>query len=111
VTHVEELNVEDLVRILIEPKNALSRQYQKMFELDGVKLHFASGVLRAIAEKAIERKTGARGLRNVMEKMMLNIMYELPSLHGVRECVINEDVLEGDAPPLYIYDADARIAS
>jgi ATP-dependent Clp protease ATP-binding subunit ClpX len=111
VTHVEDLNVEDLVRILIEPKNALSRQYQKMFELDGVKLHFASGVLRSIAEKAIERKTGARGLRSVMEKMMLNIMYELPSLQRVRECVINEDVLEGNAPPLYIYDTDTRIAS
>jgi ATP-dependent Clp protease ATP-binding subunit ClpX len=111
VTHVDELDVDDLVRILTEPKNALVRQYQKLFELDNVTLRFPPEVLRAIAQKAIERKTGARGLRNVMEKMMLDIMYELPILKGVTECVINLDVLERGAPPLYMYDADARIAS
>ncbi len=111
ITHVDDLGVEDLVRILTEPKNALVRQYQKLFELEGVKLHFSAEVLRAVAQKALERKTGARGLRNVMERMMLEIMYELPSLKGVKECVINKDVLEKGAPPLYIYDTDTRIAS
>ena len=111
VTHVDELDVDDLVRILTEPKNALVRQYQKLFELDHVTLHFSTEVLRAIAQRAIERKTGARGLRNVMEKMMLDIMYELPALKDVKECVINLDVLEKNAPPLYIYETNARIAS
>ena len=111
ITHVDDLNVDDLVRILTEPKNALVRQYQKLFELEGVKLHFSTDVLRAVAQKAIERKTGARGLRNVMERMMLEIMYEMPSLKGVKQCVINADVLENGAQPLYIYDTDARIAS
>lgn len=111
ITHVDDLNVDDLVRILTEPKNALVRQYQKLFELEGVKLHFSSEVLRAVAQKALERKTGARGLRNVMERMMYEIMYELPSRKGVKECIINEDVLEKGAQPLYIYDVDARAAS
>jgi len=111
ITHVDELDVDDLVRILTEPKNALVRQYQKLFELDGVQLQFTTEVLRAIAQKAIERKTGARGLRNVMENMMLDIMYDLPTLKGVKECVIGEDVLEKGAPPLYIYETNARIAS
>jgi ATP-dependent Clp protease ATP-binding subunit ClpX len=111
VTRVDELDVEDLVSILSEPKNALTRQYQKLFELENVALRFESETLRAIAERAIERKTGARGLRNVMEKMMLDIMYELPTRTGVRECIINLEVLEKGSAPLYIYDADARIAS
>ena len=94
VTHVEDLNEDDLVRILTEPKNALSKQYEKLFELDNIKLRFTSNALRAIAQKAIERKTGARGLRNVMESIMLEIMYNLPSQSGVKECVINKNVVE-----------------
>lgn len=111
LTHVDDLGEDDLVRILTEPKNALTRQYQKLFELDNVTLRFTSDALRAIAHRAIERKTGARGLRNVMESVMLDIMYQLPSMPGVKECVINDAVIEKKAPPLYIYDTEAHIAS
>ncbi len=103
VTHVEDLNEDDLVRILTEPKNALSKQYEKLFELDNVKLRFTSNALRSIAQKAIERKTGARGLRNVMESIMLEIMYNLPSQTSVKECVINKNVVENGVEPLLIY--------
>ena len=111
ITHVDDLDEADLVRILTEPKNALVRQYQKLFELDHVQLRFTPNALKAIAARAIERKTGARGLRNVMESVMLDIMYQLPSMPGVKECVINDAVIEKKAPPLYIYDTEAHIAS
>ena len=85
ITHVDDLDEADLVRILTEPKNALVRQYQKLFELDHVQLRFTPNALKAIAARAIERKTGARGLRNVMERTMLDIMFRLPSMPGVKE--------------------------
>ena len=100
ITHVEELSVDDLLRVMTEPKNALVKQYQKLFELDGVALRFEDEALRAVAEKAIENKTGARGLRNVLEKVMLDIMYELPDLKDVDECVITRGVIEGTEQPL-----------
>ena len=100
ITHVEELSVDDLLRVMTEPKNALVKQYQKLFELDGVALRFENEALRAVAEKAIENKTGARGLRNVLEKVMLDIMYELPALKDVDECVITRGVIEGTEQPL-----------
>ena len=100
ITHVEELSVDDLLRVMTEPKNALVKQYQKLFELDGVTLRFEDEALRAVAEKAIENKTGARGLRNVLEKVMLDIMYELPALKDVDECVITRGVIEGTEQPL-----------
>ncbi|MBQ2760993.1 MAG: ATP-dependent Clp protease ATP-binding subunit ClpX [Mailhella sp.] len=100
ITHVEELSVDDLLRVMTEPKNALVKQYQKLFELDGVALRFEDEALRAVAEKAIENKTGARGLRNVLEKVMLDIMYELPALKDVDECVITRGVIEGTEQPL-----------
>ena len=100
ITHVEELSVDDLLRVMTEPKNALVKQYQKLFELDGVSLRFEDEALRAVAEKAIENKTGARGLRNVLEKVMLDIMYELPALKDVDECVITRGVIEGTEQPL-----------
>ena len=111
LTHVDDLDEDDLVRILTEPKNALTRQYQKLFELDNVSLRFTSDALKCIAHKAIERKTGARGLRNVMESVMLDIMYHLPSMKEVRECVINDAVIEGRAEPLYMYDTAEKVAS
>ncbi len=107
VTHVEELGEEDLIRVLTEPKNALVRQYQKLFELDKVTLRFTQDALKAVASLAMERKTGARGLRNVLEKSMLDIMYSLPDQHGVKECVVNAAVIEKGKSPLYIYDKDA----
>ena len=100
ITHVEELSVDDLLRVMTEPKNALVKQYQKLFELDGVSLHFEEEAMRAVAEKAIENKTGARGLRNVLEKVMLDIMYDLPTLTDVDECVITRGVIEGTEGPI-----------
>lgn len=103
ITHVDELDEPDLVRILTEPKNALVRQYQKLFELDNVSLRFTANALKAIAHRAIERKTGARGLRNVMEKKMLDIMFRLPSMPNVKECLINRAVIEKDKEPVLLY--------
>lgn len=103
ITHVDELDEPDLVRILTEPKNALVRQYQKLFELDNVNLRFTPNALKAIAARAIERKTGARGLRNVMEKIMLDIMFKLPSMPNVKECLINRAVIEKGKEPVLLY--------
>ncbi|RQD56933.1 ATP-dependent Clp protease ATP-binding subunit ClpX [Desulfonatronovibrio magnus] len=110
VSSLHELTEEDLVRILSEPKNALVRQYQKMLELDHIKLNFTHNALKAIAKKAIERKTGARGLRNVLESIMLEVMYKLPSLTGVKECLINKSVVENGIEPLLIFEQEAKTA-
>ena len=107
VTYLDELGEDDLVRVLTEPKNALVRQYQKLFELDNVTLRFTQDALQAVARQAIEQKTGARGLRNVLESTMLDIMYTLPSERGLLECVINASVVEKHKPPLLIYETDA----
>ncbi|MDK9707998.1 MAG: ATP-dependent Clp protease ATP-binding subunit ClpX [Desulforhopalus sp.] len=110
IATMEELVEEDLIRILKEPKNALTKQYQKLFEFDGVTLRFTEGALVAIARKALKRKSGARGLRSVMEEAMLEVMYDLPSKTGVQECVISEQVItQGDYPVvLYHNAADER---
>jgi len=107
VATLTDLDEESLIRILTEPKNALVKQYQRMFEMESVDLDFSEDALHAIARKAIQRKTGARGLRSIMENILLESMYELPSLEGVEEIVINGEVVEGRAKPLYIY-ADRR---
>ncbi|MBQ4132387.1 MAG: ATP-dependent Clp protease ATP-binding subunit ClpX [Desulfovibrionaceae bacterium] len=111
ITNVSDLEEEDLIRILTEPKNALVRQYQKLFELDGVSLRFTDEALQAVAAKAIERKTGARGLRNVMEGAMLDIMYRLPAIAGLRECIINEAVINSGEEPILIFDNKAKVAN
>ncbi|OAM75241.1 ATP-dependent Clp protease ATP-binding subunit ClpX [Devosia elaeis] len=101
---LEDLDVPALIEILTAPKNALVRQYQRLFQMEEVELTFHEDALKAIAEKAIERKTGARGLRSIMEAILLDTMYDLPSLEGVEEVVISEDVVKGkDVRPLYIY--------
>ncbi|MEQ8295592.1 MAG: ATP-dependent Clp protease ATP-binding subunit ClpX [Nitratireductor sp.] len=100
---LEDLDEEALVQILSEPKNALVKQYQRLFEMENVELTFHESALLAIARKAIERKTGARGLRSIMESILLDTMFELPALEGVQEVVISEDVVTGKARPLYIY--------
>jgi len=110
ITSLTELSEEDLIRILTEPKNALVKQYMKLFDLDKVRLRFTSNALAAIARKSIERKTGARGLRNVMENIMLDIMYQLPSLTGVTECVINKSVVEKGQDPLLFYQQEVKTA-
>ena len=98
-----EISKEDMVRILVEPKNALIKQYQKLFEIDDVKLTFENEALSLIAQKALDRKTGARGLRSILEEILLDIMYELPELAGY-EVIITEDVVENGVKPLYIKD-------
>jgi len=110
VASLEELTEDDLVRILTEPKNALVKQYMKLFELDNIRLRFTQNSLAAIAHRALERKTGARGLRNVMESIMLEIMYKLPSLTGVKECVINKAVVEKGIEPLLFYHQEVKSA-
>lgn len=104
IATMEELVEEDLIRILKEPKNALSKQYQKLFEFEGVTLRFTEGAYKAIAQKALARKSGARGLRSVMEECMLDVMYELPSDDNASECVINEQVITQGEYPVILYD-------
>ncbi len=110
VATLDELTEDQLIKILVEPKNALTKQYEKLLALDNVKLRFTEGALRAIAKKAIERKTGARGLRAIMEEVMLEIMYEIPSRKNVRECIINEDVLTRKERPILIFEKSAESA-
>ena len=100
---LEDLDEAALVQILTEPKNALIKQYQRLFEMENVELTFHDGALSAIAHRAIERKTGARGLRSIMEAILLDTMFDLPALEGVREVVISDEVVTGNARPLYIY--------
>ncbi len=100
---LEDLDEDALVQILTEPKNALVKQYERLFEMENVKLAFAQDALAAIAKRAIERKTGARGSRSIMESILLDTMYDLPTLEGVEEVVISAEVVEGKARPLYIY--------
>jgi ATP-dependent Clp protease ATP-binding subunit ClpX len=111
IAHVDELDDADLVRILTEPKNALIKQYQKLFALDNVNLRFTSNALKCVAAKALERKTGARGLRNVLETVMLDIMYSLPSRPEVRDCLINRAVIESGREPVYLLANEERAAS
>ena len=101
ITTLNKISVKDMVRILLEPKNSLVKQYQALFELDNVTLTFDDEALEAIAKKAIERKTGARGLRSIMEEILLDIMYQLPELEGY-EIVITKDVVEGQEEPLLL---------
>src|SRR5271170_649970 len=103
VATLDDLDEPTLKRILLEPKNALVKQYQRLFEMESIDLSLAEEALGAIARKAIERKTGARGLRSIMESILLDTMFELPSLEGVEEVVISKEVVEGTARPLYIY--------
>ena len=103
VATLEDLDEPSLKRILTEPKNALVKQYQRMFEMETVDLTLADEALSAIARKAIDRKTGARGLRSILEMILLDTMFDLPSLEGVEEVVISREVVEGSARPLYIY--------
>jgi ATP-dependent Clp protease ATP-binding subunit ClpX len=105
---LEDLDEPALITILTEPKNALVKQYQRMFEMENVKLTFPTDALSAISKKAIQRKTGARGLRSILESILLDTMFELPSMRGVEEVVVSADVVEGRAKPLQIYSAERR---
>jgi len=103
IATLEDLNEESLVKILTEPKNALIKQYQRMFEIENVKLTFSDESLISISKQAIERKTGARGLRSILESILLETMFDLPELQSVEEVVISNEVIEGKSRPLYIY--------
>ncbi len=104
IATLEELNEDALVRILTEPKNALTKQYSVLFDMENVEIDFREEALHAIARKAMDRKTGARGLRSIMEKVLLDTMYELPSLEGVTKVVVDESVINGDSQPYLIYE-------
>ena len=103
ISTLEDLDEESLVKILEEPKNSLTKQYSKLFEIEGVKLSFAKDALKAIAQKAIVRKTGARGLRSIIEEVLLETMFDLPSIEGVEEVIVNKEVINGKTKPLLIY--------
>ncbi|MEW5736208.1 MAG: ATP-dependent Clp protease ATP-binding subunit ClpX [Thermodesulfobacteriota bacterium] len=110
IATLNELNEESLVRILTEPKNSLVRQYQKLFQMEGVKLRFMDGALAAISKKALSRKSGARGLRAIMEKTMLDVMFELPSMDNVKECVIGEEVVNNQEEPILLFEPSKKKA-
>jgi ATP-dependent Clp protease ATP-binding subunit ClpX len=103
LTTLEELDKAALVKILVEPKNALTKQYEKLFELEGVKLEFRQEALESIAEKAMERRTGARGLRSILETVLLDTMYDLPSLDNLEKVVIDAKVIAGESKPLMLF--------
>ena len=108
VATLTDLSEQALVEILSQPKNALLKQYQRLFEMEDVHLTFSEDALGSVARRAIARKTGARGLRSIMESILLDSMFDLPALDGVEEVVINSEVVDGRAKPLYIYSADRR---
>ena len=110
VATLTELDEDALIDILTKPKNALIKQYQKLFEFEDVRLRFSSGAIRAVARNALVRKSGARGLRSILENVMLDLMYEIPSRDDVEECVINEEVIEQASKPLMVLKQEAESA-
>ncbi len=109
IATLEDLDIDALIKILREPKNALVKQYQKLFDLEDVNLTFTDDALEAIAKKAIARKTGARGLRSIVERILLDTMFELPSLEGVDEIVVDGDVIEGRKDPVQVFAKKAKV--
>ena len=107
ISTLEDLDEQSLVKILEEPKNSLTKQYSKLFEIEGVKLTFVKEALKEIAQKAIVRKTGARGLRSIIEEVLLETMFDLPSIEGVDEVILNKEVINGKTKPLMIYSKNS----
>jgi ATP-dependent Clp protease ATP-binding subunit ClpX len=110
IATLHELTEDALIDILTKPRNSLVKQFQKLFEMDGVKLKLHKSALSAVARKAIERESGARGLRAILEEAMLDIMYEVPSKQGIKEVVISDDVILSGEPPLIVYEKEAELA-
>jgi ATP-dependent Clp protease ATP-binding subunit ClpX len=110
IATLEELSTDALVKILIEPKNALVKQYQKLFSMEGVELEIRPAAMTAIAKRALDRKTGARGLRSILESVLLDTMYELPSMENVSKVVIDENMISGDAKPILIYADQPKVS-
>jgi ATP-dependent Clp protease ATP-binding subunit ClpX len=110
IASLGELSLDALVRILTEPKNALTKQYQKLFEFDGITLKFTKEALQSIAQRALDRKSGARGLRAILEKVMLDIMYDLSTRSDLSECIVGEEVILNNEPPLLLYENQTKFA-
>jgi ATP-dependent Clp protease ATP-binding subunit ClpX len=110
IATLEELSIDALVDILVRPRNALVKQYQKLFELENVTLKFTDGALKAVAREAVRRKSGARGLRAILENVMLDIMYDIPSERNIRECIISEEVIQSKENPIVLYESEAEVA-
>ncbi|HBX35818.1 MAG TPA: ATP-dependent Clp protease ATP-binding subunit ClpX, partial [Pseudohongiella sp.] len=111
IATLDELDLDALVRILKEPKNSLVKQYAKLFDMEGVEIQFRDDALQAVARKAKERKTGARGLRSIMESVLLDSMYQIPSMGNVTKVIIDEAVIKGESEPLLMYEADQQSSS
>jgi ATP-dependent Clp protease ATP-binding subunit ClpX len=110
IATLNELTQDELIRILVEPKDSIIRQYKKLFELEKVKLKFTDGALKAVAKLSAERKSGARGLRSILENIMLDIMYDIPSRPDVKECVISEEVVVNREQPILLFETKAETA-
>ncbi len=110
VAHLEALDENALVEILEKPKNALVKQYKKLFDFENVKLKFTQGALAAVAREAVDRKAGARGLRAILERLMLDVMYEIPSAANVKECIVSEEVVIQSKQPILVYENEAELA-
>ncbi|KJU87101.1 ATP-dependent Clp protease, ATP-binding subunit ClpX [Candidatus Magnetobacterium bavaricum] len=110
IATLEALDEDALMRILVEPKNALTKQYEQLLSFDNVRLHFKDEALRAIAKKAIKKKTGARGLRSILEDVMLDVMYEIPSQEGIKECIVREETILHNEKPILIYQQQIETA-
>lgn len=110
IATLDELDEGDLMRILVEPKDAITKQYKKLFELENIKLKFTDGALRTVAKLAIQRKSGARGLRSILENIMLDLMYDLPSRRDVRECIISEEVVTSGEQPILVLESQLETA-
>jgi ATP-dependent Clp protease ATP-binding subunit ClpX len=106
VATLEELDEDALVSILLEPKNALTKQYRKLFDMEGVELEFRDDALRAVAKRAMKRKTGARGLRTILESVLLDTMYDLPSRTDAKKVVLDEAVVLGETKPYVVYESE-----
>jgi ATP-dependent Clp protease ATP-binding subunit ClpX len=111
IATLHELDARTLVEILKKPKNALIKQYKKLFAMENVKLNFTEGALSAVAKEALKRKSGARGLQSILENIMLDIMYEIPSKGNVRECLINDEVIAKGEGPILVYEKEAEAAT
>jgi ATP-dependent Clp protease ATP-binding subunit ClpX len=107
VATLDELTEEEFRRILVEPKNALVKQFQKLFEYEKIRLTFTDAALQEVAREATRRKTGARGLRSILEEVMLDIMYEIPSRTDLRECTVDDEVILGKKPPVLLSERRA----
>ena len=110
ITALAELDEQALVKILTEPRNALTKQYQKLFDMEGVQLEIKPKALKAIAHLALERKTGARGLRSILERMLLDTMFELPTMRNVEKVVVDESTIKENKPPMLVYHSKEKQA-